>query len=723
MTKALKGAWVFIICLFLAACSQPSQFREMPQAVEGHLDLQNWDFDNRGIVSLSGEWAFYWNELLYPSEIKTDSSTRYVLVPDHWTNYETDGQALPPEGLATYRLTVQLDPSQDYGLFIEGEGTAYALWMDGQLVAQNGLVATSPQEMIPQSKPQTIFFHPSGATTDIVMQISNFYHRKAGFRNAILLGLPSQINNYQRSGWAEDGFVLGIYLVMGIYHLFIFAFRSNDKSPLYFSLWSFQNFIRAGLLDHKLLVFFLPNMGWELALRIEYLTFYFSAPLYALFIYHLYPKDIHRRVLQAIVALGTLFSIFMFFIDTLTLSYTASIYQGVILIEILYFIFFIGRILKRKREGALYIAGASAIGFAGVIFEVLYVQNLIPFEINSVYTFQAFILIQAIMLSSRFSKSFRRVEILSNQLEKTNTSLHESERKYRGIFEESKDVIFIANLDGRIKTANESSRELLGYSPNELKRMRLSDIVVHSKDKMKIENSLRREATVRDYELELQRKDGNVFHALVTLTLRKNDRNVVTEMQGTIHDISAIKQAERAHIRAREYEQLALTDPLTNIYNRRFFDEIAGKEIERTKRSNSFLTIVIFDIDHFKKVNDAFGHLTGDQVLTNLAFICQTNMRSMDVFARYGGEEFIILMPDTDSDSAYQTTERLKSFVENTRMTTYNDQDIFVTISAGIATWNGQGDLNIHTLLDRADQALYTSKQTGRNKTTIWKES
>ena len=724
MSRALKGVWIFILCLILTACSQSGQTSEAPQAVEGYLDLQNWDFNNRGIVSLSGDWAFYWQELLTPSEIKTDSNTKYVPVPAIWTNYEMNSQVLPVAGFSTYRLIVQLpNPSQDYGLFIEGEGTAYNLWVEGQLVAQNGHVATNSQEMTPQSVPEVVFFHPSGDTAELVIQISNFHHRKAGFRNAILLGLPSQILNYQRKGWAEDGFVLGIYLVMGLYHLFIFAFRPNNKSPLYFALWSILSFVRAGLLDHKLLVFFLPNMSWELALRLEYLTFYFSTPVYALFMYSLYPRDIHRRVLQAIVALGIFFSTFMFFIDTLTLSYAPTIYQGIIVLEILYFIFFLGRILVRKREGSIYIAVASAIGFTGVILEVLYVQNLISFEINSVYTFQAFIVIQAIMLSSLFSKSFKRVKVLSDELEETNVSLRESESRYRSIFEESKDMIFIASLDGRIKAANASSRELLGYSQDELKQMKLSDILLHSKDKLKLENTLRREVTVRDYELELQRKDGHSFHALVTLTLRKDERGVAREMQGHIHDISAVKQAESASIRAREYEQLALTDPLTNIYNRRFFDEIASKEIERAKRSNSLLTIIIFDIDHFKNVNDAFGHLTGDQVLTNLAFICQTNMRSMDVFARFGGEEFIILMPDTDSNSAYQTMERLRAFVESTCMATYDDQDIYVTISAGIITWNGQGDLDFHTLLNRADQALYTSKQAGRNKATIWKKT
>jgi diguanylate cyclase (GGDEF)-like protein len=169
------------------------------------------------------------------------------------------------------------------------------------------------------------------------------------------------------------------------------------------------------------------------------------------------------------------------------------------------------------------------------------------------------------------------------------------------------------------------------------------------------------------------------------------------------------------------FEQLSITDPLTNIYNRRIFDEIALKEWERAKRSHSVITVVLFDIDHFKRVNDTHGHLIGDQVLINLADLCLSNMRSMDVFARYGGEEFVILMPDADAQSAYQTIERLRAIVETTPLANPENLNIFITISAGIVTWDGKESLDIKTLLARADEALYISKQTGRNKVTIWK--
>jgi PAS domain S-box-containing protein len=637
MAKSPKGVWQILLCLLLASCSQPIQVTDVPKAIDGILDLNGWDFIKNGQVSLSGDWKFHWQELLFPSQIKATSNPRYVYVPDTWTNYKLNGHFLPPEGYATYRLEIQLpDQNQIYGIFISGEGTAYNLWVDGKLVAQNGQVATNAQEMIPQSKPQVVFFQPKGVETVFVMQISNWQHRKAGFRNEIKLGLAGQVHDSQKNELSREAALMGIYLIMALYHLFIYGYRPSNKSPVYFSLFGLVYLVRTGLLNQKILILLPPAMSWGTALRVEYLTFYLVAPIYALLIQSLYPNDMPRWVTRIVTGLAAGFIGYMFLIDTLALSYTTTAYQGILLIETAYFIFFIGRIVARKREGARYIAIGSAIVFTGGILEILSLQNIIHIKVDGTMTFLAFIFIQAILLSSRLSKSFHRVEVLSGELEEANTSLRESEKKYRTIFEESKDMIFIADLDEHIKDANPTSEEILGYSRSELQQMKMSDLVVHQHDRQMIENTLNGQGVVKDYELELRRKNDSIIHGMVTLTFHKDETDRITEIQGNVHDMSARKQAETERIRAMVFEQLAITDPLTNIYNRRIFDEIAVKEWERAKRNKAPLTIVLLDIDHFKHVNDVHGHLVGDRVLSNLAKLFLSNMRSMDIFARYG---------------------------------------------------------------------------------------
>jgi diguanylate cyclase (GGDEF)-like protein len=168
-------------------------------------------------------------------------------------------------------------------------------------------------------------------------------------------------------------------------------------------------------------------------------------------------------------------------------------------------------------------------------------------------------------------------------------------------------------------------------------------------------------------------------------------------------------------------EQIAITDSLTGIYNRRFFFELAEKEVARAKRYGNPLSVVILDADRFKKMNDTYGHLIGDQILMNLAQLCQKNIRSLDIIARYGGEEFVILMPEVDCSAAQNSAERLRELVANTSMVT-GGLDVMMTISLGVACWNGGPDLDFNALLARADRALYQSKESGRNRVCVWRE-
>jgi len=171
----------------------------------------------------------------------------------------------------------------------------------------------------------------------------------------------------------------------------------------------------------------------------------------------------------------------------------------------------------------------------------------------------------------------------------------------------------------------------------------------------------------------------------------------------------------------KQLERIAIEDPLTGIYNRRYFFELAEKEVERAKRYKNPLSVVILDADNFKRMNDNFGHLIGDQILVNLAKLCLNNIRSLDILARYGGEEFVILMPEATKKDAQNIAERLRKLVAETSMVT-GALDVMITISLGVASWNCNQELNFDSLLVRADQALYQSKETGRNRVSVWQE-
>jgi diguanylate cyclase (GGDEF)-like protein len=165
---------------------------------------------------------------------------------------------------------------------------------------------------------------------------------------------------------------------------------------------------------------------------------------------------------------------------------------------------------------------------------------------------------------------------------------------------------------------------------------------------------------------------------------------------------------------------LAITDSLTGLYNRRHFFFLAQSELERALRYQHPLSILMIDIDHFKQVNDTYGHTSGDQALLAVAQRCKTWLRQVDLIGRYGGEEIVVLLPETTPDAALQAAERLRMEVEKIEVPSSRGT-IRLTISVGVADLMDMDGINLDLVLDRADRALYLAKEGGRNRVSQWK--
>jgi diguanylate cyclase (GGDEF)-like protein len=178
-----------------------------------------------------------------------------------------------------------------------------------------------------------------------------------------------------------------------------------------------------------------------------------------------------------------------------------------------------------------------------------------------------------------------------------------------------------------------------------------------------------------------------------------------------LRDVTHRRQVEE-HL-----HHLAITDPLTGVFNRRHFLILSEHELEHTRRSGQPLSVLLLDIDYLKQVNDSFGHLVGDMLLQELCRRCQENLRSYDVFARYGGDEFIFLLPESGPEQSLGTGDRLRMLLHQPMQ--IQGMSIQVSISLGIATSRGEDGLSIATLIERADQALYRAKRSGRNQVCL----
>jgi diguanylate cyclase (GGDEF)-like protein len=165
---------------------------------------------------------------------------------------------------------------------------------------------------------------------------------------------------------------------------------------------------------------------------------------------------------------------------------------------------------------------------------------------------------------------------------------------------------------------------------------------------------------------------------------------------------------------------MANRDGLTGLYNARFFHEALAREMERTKRTGRPLSLLIFDVDFFKRINDGYGHPVGDQVLQHVCKIGQSVLRGYDMLARYGGEEFIAMLTETSGPHALLLAERLRKTMEQRPYVSEEGQVIKATISAGVA--GAQAPYDKKELISRADQALYKAKHTGRNRVMLFKD-
>ena len=179
--------------------------------------------------------------------------------------------------------------------------------------------------------------------------------------------------------------------------------------------------------------------------------------------------------------------------------------------------------------------------------------------------------------------------------------------------------------------------------------------------------------------------------------------------------MSFVSKAIQNHL----YYERTLRDVKTGLYNNSFLLNRLNEEIIRSRRLGSWTSIIIMDVDKFKDFNDKYGHLAGDRVLEGLAITIKQGVRAGDVPSRFGGEEFTVLLPDTDKDEAWLVAERLRCMVSNMKIE-WEPPLPQVTISLGILTFNKEMDLTTDDVIHRADEALYLSKELGRNRSSAW---
>lgn len=287
--------------------------------------------------------------------------------------------------------------------------------------------------------------------------------------------------------------------------------------------------------------------------------------------------------------------------------------------------------------------------------------------------------------------------------EKIEAALRESEKRYRTLVDNALVGIYKSTIGGDLLFANKALLKMLEYDS-------LEEIAGNGGIRRRYRNPrdgevlielLKKDGKVENFEFEAVTKSGQIKNILLSGTLEGET------LLGMMLEITERKQLEL------EMERLATTDRLTQTFNRLKFEEIIRKEIEMARRYGHLLSLIILDIDRFKEVNDTYGHIAGDNVLKAVAGIAKENIRETDSLVRWGGEEFIIIAPGTSLEGAAELAERIRKSVEDFDFGQFKT----VRISLGVTQFREQDTEN--TFLRRADDAMYTAKNKGRNRVEV----
>ncbi|HQP49860.1 MAG TPA: GAF domain-containing protein [Spirochaetota bacterium] len=575
-------AFLFILAVtIMTAYCSGTPAPDIPSAKSGFLDLRNWDFHTRGIIELKGNWEFYRNQLLTSEDFSHKTpprKTAYINVPDSWDNLSVHRQPSGGKGYGTYRLTILTNaPETLLGMRFRQVFQAAKIWINGDLLSEAGTVGTTPDTMRPERSTRSIYFQPRNRSLEIIVQMANYHHRTGGMRESIEIGLAGQIQKKRDRMLAYDLFIFGGLFIIMLYHLGLYLYHRKDIAMLFFGILSLVLALRALLTSEIFLTSLMPALRGEAQFKIEYISFYLTVPLLAMFYNSMYKSEVHPVLYKGIIATGFLFSAFVTVTPLSVYNYTVIPYSVFFAASFLYMIAILSLASYRNREGALMLLLGFLILFATAINDLLHNFNITQSMVLSHFGFLIFVIIQSMVLSKKYalvlffseekekqlsaaSSAYlkeqderKRIEEDREKLQEEITSrekiqreLTKSETKYRALFDTSPQGIVISTLDGKILEANNAFMKMLKYSTRELQDMTWKDFTPekwHNIEEGELIKLIKERVPIT-YEKEYIQKDGQTFAISLTSWLISGQNDEPAKIFTIISDITERKHAE-----------------------------------------------------------------------------------------------------------------------------------------------------------------------------------
>ncbi len=441
---------IFFLCAlcFMAACGSIDSGNKQPEAIKGVLDLRQWNFEKDGIVDLNGYWEIYWNQLIPPESTtvkKIPNPTGYLEVPKLWNHLINNGENLPEQGFATYRLIVYLPSANRSVCFkIPDINTAYDFYVNGSKIAANGIVGKTEKTMSPVRKPLIAHHLSDGNRMEIVLHISNFQYKGGGIWSKIRVGNENDINRLWLHTISLDIFIFSSLLIMGLYHIVFYFIRKRDVvSQLYFGVCCLILAVRIVLTGERIVMSLLPDLPFEIGSKVEYLTMFLGLPLFVTYLTQLFKNHFSFICLRIIQLFGSLSVLIVIFTPTRIFNNILFSYQIFIIITFFYCVVCLCIAALKNQEGARTLLFGCLIFFLTIVGDILshyYLQrsfNLSPFG------FLFFVLTQAYMFSKKYSNAF---DLIATQKVDLSKAVDEARAA-----NEAKSI-FLANMSHELKT-------------------------------------------------------------------------------------------------------------------------------------------------------------------------------------------------------------------------------------------------------------------------------
>ena len=346
--------------------------------------------------------------------------------------------------------------------------------------------------------------------------------------------------------------------------------------------------------------------------------------------------------------------------------------------------------------------GAPLIDPSGRIFGAIALfskQNSVPEEFLSTEVFSA--------IAAQVSQAIER--------KRAEHALQEKEMLLRTIVSALPDMVWLKDIDGRYIFCNQmferffgaAESTIIGKTDYDFVSQQMADLF-REYDQRAVNNG----KSSMNEECVTFADDQHVAYLETIKTPIWNVQGELIGVLGIARDISERKKMQE------ELQQQAITDELTGAFNRRHFMFQAEQELLRVRRYGGECSVLMLDLDSFKRINDAFGHPVGDKVLAKVAEICLATLRCTDLFGRIGGEEFAALLTGTDVKGAKVIAERLRKNIQEAAIDTLETITVSLSVSIGVATYQPTND-SLSSLMLRADTALYAAKSCGRNQVCV----